>query len=145
MSDTSRDNGSQDLGISMNSIDQPQLSKSRIMIEKWVGLSMLGLGTLLIALMPFLLDGETKSGVLQTLAYMWALIILYGVGFMVMGHYPLLKLAKAMLTTLVVMVPWSFLLLLPLPNESKLWTLALVGSAIALVYIYLYRRGHLRY
>jgi hypothetical protein len=125
----------------VNSFDQPLLSKRRIMIEKWVGISMLFLGTLLLALMPFFLD-PNKAGVLQALAYTWIVIICMGVGTMVMGHYPYRKLTRAMLTALVLMVPWSFLLLLPLSNESKLWTLALVGSAIALGYSYFYRRRH---
>ena len=109
--------------------------KGRFAVSRFVGTSLFIVGLALILYFPTtVVDG----GLLVQVSYIWAMTICIAVGSLMMVGYPLPRIAKAFLIVLVLGVPWTALLFLPLPSEVKLWPAVIVALAAVLVYRYYY-------
>jgi hypothetical protein len=117
---------------------EPSEARSR---RRWlgrlVGFLLLAAG---ISLVYFLTPVAASHGLLAAWLAIWPIVALIGVGGLLVLEFRLKTSLRMLMKALGALVPWSLILLVPLPGNSQ----DMLAILVAAVGVFLYRRYYLK-
>jgi hypothetical protein len=113
------------------------LESRRRWLGRLVGFLLVAAG---ISLFYFLTPVAASHGLLAGWLAVWPIVALIGVGGLLVLEFNLITSLRMLAMALGALVPWSLILLVPLPGNSQ----GLLAILVAAVGVFLYHRYHLK-